>query len=88
MEVMIQSKRKGDVWIIMIWEEYRINYLSTKYNYILSCFRIDTTTSEKVYIYSTFTAHTNSSVVSRSVVLPCGRNLSCYVKAKQFIDDY
>ena len=32
---MIQSKRKGDARIIMIWEEYRITYLSTKYNYIL-----------------------------------------------------
>ena len=26
--------------------------------------------------------------VSGSVVLPCGRNISCYAIAKQFIDDY
>ena len=36
----------------MIWEEYRLNYLPTKHNYILSCFWIDTKTSGKVYIYT------------------------------------
>ena len=37
----------------MIWEEYRINYLSTKYNYIFSRFCIDTKQVKKfIYIYT------------------------------------
>ena len=44
----------------MIWEEYRMNYLSTEYNYNLSCFWINTKKSKNLQSSS-------SSVKSESV---------------------
>ena len=73
----------------MIWEEYRL--IICQLNIIIFFLvseLIQKQVKKFIYLYSTFTARTNSSVVSGSVVLPCGRNLSCYAKSKQFIDDY
>ena len=72
--------------MIMIWEEYRI---ICRLNIIIF-FLVSELIQKQVkkfiiqYFYSPYKCKSGF----KSVVLPCGRNLSCYEKAKQFIDDY
>ena len=69
----------------MIWE-YRINYLSTKI--ILSVSELIQKQVKK-FIHTVLLQPVQIQAWFQEVLfVPCRRNLTCYAKAKQFIDDY